>query len=307
MIVAPRLFVAFLALLAAVFSTQAAGIPNYAAANLVLGQTLFTTNTSPSPGRAGGTKNSHRRRNRCRFRQGFRRRRGRQSRASLFQPDKPRQRRKPEIVIGQVNFSDSAPNQGLPGPSQTSLSDPGDIFLDAAGKVVGRGHGQQSRAYVRKRLRALQHAFCRPRLRPAGFRHRHRGPRHQQDGCSGRPSAWIPPESCGSPTPAVIACWPSRTRLRGPMARMPIACSARRTSCRTARAPRRTSFSTRKASPPTLQRVGGRHKQQPRAAVSEFSQHQWRARQPGSGPGQLHHVHPGDLCDRADPAHGSFH
>ena len=131
----------FFARLAAAFlmgflTSQAQTIPSYSAANLVLGQLLFTTNASASPANAtslatpGGVAVDP-------------------VSGKVFVADTGNNRvlryssqtalasgAIPEIVIGQLNFSGSLPNQtGSPIPSQTSLSGPNDVFVDAAGRL----------------------------------------------------------------------------------------------------------------------------------------------------------------------------
>lgn len=130
----------FLAALAAVLplglpATHAQTVPTYAAADLVLGQDLFTTNTSASPANASSlaTPNgiavdpvsekvfvADSANNRVlRY----------ASQATLANGATP------EIVIGQLNFSASNANQGNAACSQTSLSNPSDVFVDASGRL----------------------------------------------------------------------------------------------------------------------------------------------------------------------------
>ncbi len=115
--------------------SPAASVTDYPAANLVLGQKVFTTNDSPTPA-SPGVQNLP---------------------ASVavdptsgkvFVADQGNNRvlrystqaalkngAAPDVVIGQKNFSSSAANQGLAAPSETSLSGPGSVFVDASGRL----------------------------------------------------------------------------------------------------------------------------------------------------------------------------
>jgi len=137
MIAARRSFALLVtALLAALPATHAQTVPTYASANLVLGQTLFTTNTSASPANAGSLAIPN----------------GvavDPVSSKVFVADSGNNRvlryasqsaltngAVPEIVIGQVNFSASTANQGNGvTPSQTSLSNPSDVFVDSTGRL----------------------------------------------------------------------------------------------------------------------------------------------------------------------------
>jgi sugar lactone lactonase YvrE len=132
-----RRFFATFALLSASASplVAATSIPTNATANLVLGQADFTTNISPSPATATGlniptavavdTASG-----------------------KVFVADRDNNRvlrypsqtaltngAAPDLVLGQVNFSESAVNQGLGAPSQTSLAGPSGLFVDSAGRL----------------------------------------------------------------------------------------------------------------------------------------------------------------------------
>ncbi len=117
-------------------TVSTAAIATNAAADLVLGQTLFTTNASPSPATAtslnlpGGVAVDA-------------------TSGKVFVADTGNNRvlrypsttaltsgAAPDLVLGQLNFSGSAANQGNGvTPSQTSLSAPGAVCVDAAGNL----------------------------------------------------------------------------------------------------------------------------------------------------------------------------
>ncbi len=134
MTVVRRLFLLPALLLTGSSLLQAAAIPNNASANLVLGQTLFTTNTSPSPATPsslstpGGVAVDPVTGKVFVSDQGNNRVLRYASIASLTNGATP------ELVFGQVNFSASAPNQGLTA-SQTSLWSPSGLFFDPAGRL----------------------------------------------------------------------------------------------------------------------------------------------------------------------------
>jgi len=136
--ISKRILFALAALFASTFLTRAAGIANFASADFVLGQTLFTTNnpTSPTiPATPGSLRTpegvaidpvsgkifvADTGNNRVlRY----------ASRSALTNGANP------EAVIGQVNFSAASANQGFASPSQSSLSKPIDVFVDADGSL----------------------------------------------------------------------------------------------------------------------------------------------------------------------------
>jgi DNA-binding beta-propeller fold protein YncE len=136
MIATHRFFRFLLApLLAGGISAHAATIATNAAANLVLGQSTFTTNATSSPATpsslttpsgvavdplSGKVFVADQGNNRVlRY----------ASRSAL------KSGATPEVVFGQVNFSGSAANMGLANPAQDSLSSPQDVFVDAAGRL----------------------------------------------------------------------------------------------------------------------------------------------------------------------------
>ncbi|MGH8047451.1 MAG: NHL repeat-containing protein [Chthoniobacterales bacterium] len=137
MIAARRLLTRLaLVLLAGLLPARAQSIPDYPVANLVLGQLLFTTNSASVPPNAASLATPYgisvdpvsgkvfvadTGNNRVlRY----------ASAASLVNGATP------EIVIGQVNFSSYTANQGnVLTPSQTSLSAPADVFVDATGRL----------------------------------------------------------------------------------------------------------------------------------------------------------------------------
>jgi sugar lactone lactonase YvrE len=131
--ISKRILFALAALFASTFLTRAAGIANFASANLVLGQTLFTTNASPSPAIPSSLRNPE----------------GiaiDPVSGKIFVADTKNNRvlrfanqsalsngANPETVIGQLNLSGSLANQGLANPTSNSLSKPTDVFVDVNG------------------------------------------------------------------------------------------------------------------------------------------------------------------------------